>query len=76
MHIQYLICPVSIHCQTLFRLAVSNKCIQAILRFKMGCHNLPRDVDRRPEVPQVKEVCAHSTIQASQLGSLQAMNIS
>jgi len=36
--------PVSIPCKTLFRLAMSNRCVHAILRFRMGCHNLPQDV--------------------------------
>ena len=44
MHIQCLFGkPVSIHCKTLFRLALPYRprCVQAILRFRVGCHNLP-----------------------------------
>ena len=43
--------PVSIHRKSRFRLALSNRCLQPILRFRMGCPNLPSDVGSRPEVP-------------------------
>ena len=39
------------------RLALSNKCVQAILRFRLGCHNLPRDVGSRTAVPRSQRFC-------------------
>jgi len=35
--------PATTHCKTIFKLALSNKSVQALPRFRMGCHNLPRD---------------------------------
>jgi len=32
--------PATTHRKTIFRLALSHKCVQALLRFRLGCHNL------------------------------------
>ena len=43
--------PASIHSKTVFRIPLFKiKCVHAILRFRKGCHNLPQDVGRKPEV--------------------------
>ena len=39
------------HRKTIFRLTLSNKCVQALLGFRLGCHNLPRDVGSRTALP-------------------------
>lgn len=37
----------SMHRKTIFRLALSYECVQGLLGFRLGCHNLPRDVGSR-----------------------------
>ena len=49
--------PATIHRRTIFRLALSNKCVQTLLRFRLGCHNLPRDVRSRTAVPRSQKIC-------------------
>ena len=49
--------PTTTHRKTIFRLALSNKCVQALLRFRLGCHNLPRDVGSRTAVPRSQRFC-------------------
>ena len=49
--------PAAQHRQITFRLALSNKCVQAFLRFELGCHNLPRDVGSRTAVPRSQRFC-------------------
>ena len=39
------------------RLALSNKCLQTLLRFRLGCHNLPWDVGSRTAVPRSQRLC-------------------
>jgi len=54
----YLTRPIGIHSETIFRLALLHRCIKAILKFKTGCHNLPRDMGRRTEVSSL-EILGH-----------------
>ena len=49
--------PATIHRKVIFRLALSNKCVQGFLRFRLGCHNLPRDVGSRTAVPRSQRFC-------------------
>jgi len=35
----------------------SHKCVQALLGFRLGCHNLPRDVGSRTAVPRSQRLC-------------------
>ena len=44
--------PAITYRKTIFRLVLYNKCVQALLRFRLGCHNLPRDVGSRTAVPR------------------------
>ena len=41
----------------IFRLALSAGCVQTLLKFRMGCHNLPWDLGRRQGVPRLQQVC-------------------
>ena len=47
----------TVHRKTIFRLALSDKCVQTLLRFRLGCHNLPRDVGSRTAVPRSQRFC-------------------
>lgn len=42
--------PNTAHLRTLFRLAMSNRCVEALLRFRLGIHNLPWIVGRMQSV--------------------------
>ena len=50
--------PAHIHPRTIFRLPLSAGCVQTLLRFRMGCHNLPWDLGRRQGIPRLHRVCA------------------
>lgn len=41
----------------LLRLPLSARCMRAFLRFRMGCHGLPKDIGRRTAVPRMQRVC-------------------
>ena len=49
--------PSHIHPKTIFRLPLSAGCVQSLLRFRLGCHNLPWDLGRRQGVPRLHRVC-------------------
>ena len=49
--------PAHIHPKAIFRLPLSAGCVQALLRFRMGCHNLPWDLGRRQGIPRLHRVC-------------------
>ncbi len=36
---------------------LSARCLRAFLRFRMGCHGLPKDIGRRRAVPRMQRVC-------------------
>ena len=48
--------PLTVH-----RLPLSAGCVQTLLRFRMGCHNLPWDLGRRQGIPRLHRVCALCT---------------
>ena len=53
--------PAHIHRKAIFRLPLSAGCVQTLLRFRMGCHNLPWDLGRRQGIPRlhrVRTLCA------------------
>jgi len=49
--------PATAHCKTIFRLALSNKCVQALLRFRIECQTLPWDVGSRSDMPRSQRFC-------------------
>ena len=49
--------PAVTHRKVIFRLPLSNKCVQSLLRFRLGCHNLPRDVGTRTAIPRSQRFC-------------------
>jgi len=49
--------PATIHHRTLFRLTLSPKCVRALLRSRMGCHNLPKDFGCRKNIPRPQCFC-------------------
>ena len=49
--------PAHIHPKTIFRLQLSAGCVQTLLRFRLGCHNLPWDLGRRQGVGRLHRVC-------------------
>ena len=49
--------PAVTHRKVIFRLPLSNKCVQSLLRFRLGCHNLPRDVGSRTAIPRSQRFC-------------------
>ena len=49
--------PAHIHPKAIFRLPMSAGCVQTLLRFRMGCHNLPWDLGRRQGIPRLHRVC-------------------
>ena len=50
---------ISTHARSLSDIPVSATCMKRLLRFRMGCHRLPRDEGSwaRPEVPRRDRVC-------------------
>ena len=51
--------PVGVHARSLLDVPVSAACVKGLLRFRMGCHRLPRDEGSwiRPQVPRLDRVC-------------------
>ena len=51
--------PVDKHARSLLNTPVSAACMKGLLRFRMGCHHLPRDAGSwaRPQVPRLDRVC-------------------
>ncbi len=49
--------PAHIHPKTIFRLPLSTGYGQTLLRFRMGCHDLPWDLGRCQGVPRLHGVC-------------------
>ena len=49
--------PAHVHHMAVFRLRLSNRSVQALLRFRLGCHNLPRDIGSRNAVPRSERTC-------------------
>lgn len=41
----------------LLRQPISARCMRVFLRFRMGCHGLPKDVGRRTATPRMQRVC-------------------
>ena len=37
--------------------SLSAGCVQSLLRFRLGCHNLPWDLGRRQGVPRLHRIC-------------------
>ena len=60
--------PLGKHARSLLDIPVSAACMKGLLRFRMGCHRLPRDEGSwaRPNVPRLQRVCRLCT--ASTLG--------
>lgn len=42
---------------SLVQLPVSARCLRTLLRFRVGCHGLPKDLGRRSGVPRLQRVC-------------------
>ena len=51
--------PPDKHARSLLDIPVSAACLKGLLRFRMGCHRLPRDAGSwaRPQVPRLERVC-------------------
>ena len=49
--------PASTHCTIILRLALSNKCMQGLLRSSLGCHNLPWAMSGRTALPGSQRFC-------------------
>ena len=51
--------PVHRHARSLLDIPVSASCMKGLLRFRMGCHRLPRDEGSwaRPAVPRLERIC-------------------
>ena len=51
--------PPSVHARSLLDIPVSAACMKGLLRFRMGCHRLPRDEGSwaRPRVPRLERLC-------------------
>ena len=51
--------PQGKHARVLLDIPVSAPCMKGLLRFRMGCHRLPRDEGAwvRPRVPRLERVC-------------------
>ena len=49
--------PAGVSQIAIFRLPASNRCVRALLRFRLGCHNLPRDVGSRNAIPRAQRIC-------------------
>jgi len=54
----YFAGPATVHRRTLFRLPLSDKCVQTLLRFRLGCHKMPRDVGPGTAVPRSQRLCS------------------
>ena len=49
--------PADKHARSLLDLPVSRRCMQRFLRFRMGCHKLPRDVGAWAGIPRLQRIC-------------------
>ena len=51
--------PLGTHARSLLDIPVSAACMKSLLRFRMGCHRMPRDEGSwaRPSVPRLQRVC-------------------
>ena len=49
--------PDSVHPKAILRLALSDRCVEALLRFRMGSHNLPCAVGRMQGVARAQRIC-------------------
>jgi len=49
--------PASVHPKTIFRLALSNRCVQALLRSRRGTHSLPCIIGHVTNIPRAQRVC-------------------
>ena len=51
--------PLGKHARSLLDIRVSAACMKGLLRFRMGCHRLPRDEGSwaRPNVPKLQRIC-------------------
>ena len=51
--------PSNVHARSLLDIPVSAACMRGLLRFRMGCHHLPRDEGSwaRPQVPRLERFC-------------------
>ena len=57
--------PTEKHARSLLDLPVSRRCMQRFLRFRMGCHGLPRDIAAWAGIPRLQRfcnICQHRTI--------------
>ena len=54
---QWFARPVGRHARSLLDLQVSRRCMQRFLRFRMGCHRLPRDTGAWIGTPRLQRVC-------------------
>ncbi len=51
--------PSNVRARSLLDIPVSAACMRSLLRFRMGCHHLPRDEGSwaRPHVPRLERTC-------------------
>ena len=51
--------PSNVQSRSLLDIPVSAACMRGLLRFRMGCHHLPRDEGSwaRPQVPRLERIC-------------------
>ena len=51
--------PPDKHARSLLNIPVSAACMKGLLRFRMGCHRLPRNAGlwARPQIPRLERVC-------------------
>ena len=56
---RWFVRPPDKHARALLDIPVSAPCMQGLLRFRMGCHRVPRDEGSwaRPHVPRLDRVC-------------------
>ena len=55
--------PAERHARSLLDLPLSTRCMQRLLRFRVGCHKLPRDTGCWLRVPRLD--CVHCTSRVS-----------
>ena len=54
---RWFVRPADKHARSLLDLPVSRRCMQRFLRFRMGCHKLPRDVGAWVGIPRLQRIC-------------------
>jgi len=56
---RWFVRPAQRHARSLLDIPVSAACMKGLLRFRMGCHRLPRDEGSwaRPVVPRLERIC-------------------